>query len=221
MINLFNRQKYSDLVPGERIEKLVREYLQPDLVKLDFKPLKSELTFKRTKNDFVQEIHVTKSRMNYGKVNVNFWLIFSVRSHKYAKWHKRQYGYDPMNDFIISNYDSHFKSWKSKYRSTQYDLAKFDNIHLMKDIRSKMLRIGIPILDEVSDWERAADYMVAREQFGYISKIFDFYVIADKIKEAKNSLTLAETCFSKIENVPEERFDEIKIRKNIFKEDLR
>ena len=217
---MFGRKKfkYTDLPPGDRIRKLVEEYLQEFLENKGFKLLKSELTFKRKIGDFTQEIYFPKSRHNFGKTNVDFWIILSVNSRTYVKWHKKQYGFEPINDFVHSWYNKHIDEWKTEFREVHYDLAKFDNAKLMEDIKRNLENIGIPLLEKVSDWEKASDYMVQREEFAYIAKIFDFYIIANRIDKAIESLSLAENCYKKYENVPNERFEEIKLRKDYLQQ---
>ena len=57
-----------------------------------------------------------------------------------------------------------------------------DNIKLMNDLTKNILNIGIPLLNEASDWETAADYQVRNQKFGFISKIFDFYRLKNSTK---------------------------------------
>ena len=123
-----------------------------------------------------------------------------------------------MNDYIHSWYDKHINEWKTEFREVHYDLARFDNDKLMKDIKRNLENIGIPLLNEVTDWERASDYMISKDEFAYIAKIFDFYIIANKIDKATKSLILAEKCYANYENVPKERFEEIKLRKDYLQQ---
>ena len=218
---MFKRKKfkYSDLKPGDRIRKLVEEYVEPELSAIGFKLLKSELTFKRKIGNFTQEIYFAKNQRNFGNTVVSFWTILSVKSNFYVKWHEKTYGFKPMNEFIDSWYDNHIKTWNSEYwNGGQYDLTKFDNVKLMNDLTKNILNIGIPLLNEASDWETAADYQVRNQKFGFISKIFDFYVIADKKQKAIEALQFAEDFFKSLEDVPEERFEEIKVKKDYLQQ---
>lgn len=210
------RIKYADLKPGDRIRKLVEEYVEPELSKIGFKLLKSKLTFKRKVGEFTQEIYFAKNQRNFGDTVVSFWTILSVESNFYVKWHEDTYGFKPMNEFICSWYDSHIETWNSEFwNGEQYDLTEFDNDKLMVDLTKNILNIGIPLLNKVSDWESAADYQMSNQRFGFISKIFDFYVLADKKEKAIESLKMAEEYFKSVADVPKERFEEIKIKKSL------
>ena len=55
-----------------------------------------------------------------------------------------------------------------------------------------------------------------RERFGFISKIFDFYILAGKEEKAIESLKTAEDYFNSVEDVPSERFEEIKLKKTTY-----
>ena len=209
------KMKYAQLKPGERIRKLIEEFVQPELTQLGFKLLKSELTFKRKIGDFTQEIYFAKNQRNFGNTIVCFWSILSVKSNYYVKWHEKTYGFKPMNEFVASWYDNHIKNWNTDYwNDGQYDLTKFDNVKLMSDLTKNILTIGIPLLDKVSGWESAADNLMERQRFGFISKIFDFYILARKENKAIECLKIVEDYFKTVDDVPEERFEEIKQKKD-------
>lgn len=209
--------KYSELKPGERIRKLIEEFVQPKLTPLGFKLLKSELTFKRKVGDFTQEIYFAKNQRNFGNTIVCFWTILSVKSNYYVKWHEKTYGFKAMNEFVESWYDNHIKTWNTDYwNGGQYDLTEFDNVKLMNDLTKNILTIGIPLLDKVSEWESAADNLMERQRFGFISKIFDFYILAGKEEKAIESIKTAEDYFNSVADVPSERFEEIKLKKTTY-----
>jgi len=211
--------KYAELRPGERIRKLIEEFVEPELSLLGFKLLKSELTFKRKIGDFTQEIYFAKNQRNFGNTVVCFWTILSVKSNYYVKWHEKTYGFKPMNEFVESWYDNHIKTWSSDYwNGGQYDLTEFDNIKLMSDLTKNILTIGIPLLDKISDWESAADNLMERQRFGFISKIFDFYILAEKKEKAIESLKTAENYFNSVDDVPKERFEEIERKKDYLQQ---
>jgi hypothetical protein len=207
--------KYAELKPGDRIRKLIEEFVEPELKPLGFKLLKSELTFKRKIGDFTQEIYFAKNQRNFGKTIVCFWTILSVKSNFYVKWHEKTYGFKPMNEFVQSWYDNHIKNWSSDFwNGGQYDLTEFDNVKLMNDLTKNILTVGIPLLDKVSDWEGGADDLMERQRFGFVSKIFDFYILAGKKEKAIESLNEIEKYFSSIQDAPKERFEEIELKKD-------
>lgn len=222
---MFNRKKfkYTDLPPGDRIRKLLEEFVEPELTKLGFKLLKSELTFKRKIGEFTQEIHFSKNQWNFGNSVVSFWTILSVKSNFYVKWHKETYGFKPINEFVDSWYDNHIKTWNSEFwDGGQYDLTKFDNVKLMTDLTKNILNIGIPILNKISDWESAADYLFKKERWMHAAKIFDFYIISNQPKKAMETQNIIEKYFKELDinDVPKERFEEIKIRKDYLQQRL-
>jgi hypothetical protein len=209
------KMKYEDLKPGERIRKLIEEFVEPELTQLGFKLLKSELTFKRKIGNFTQEIYFAKNQRNFGNTIVSFWTILSVKSNYYLKWHEKTYGIKPMNEFIQSWYDNHIKTWNSDYWSAgKYDLTKFDNNKLMNDLKKNILTIGIPLLDKNSNWENAGDNLMENERFGFVSKIFDFYILAGKKEKAIESINTIEKYFKKANDYPQEIFEEIEMRKD-------
>lgn len=209
--------KYEDLKPGDRIRRLIEEFVAPEISKIGFKLLKSELTFKRKVGDFTQEIYFAKNRRNFGSIVVSFWTILSVKSNFYTKWHEKTYGFKPMNNFVGSSYDSHLNKWNADYwDGYQYDLTKFDTIELMNDLTKNILTVGIPYLNKISDWESAADYFFNEEIWMHAAKIFDFYIIANQPNKAVETQKIIESYFKELDpiDVPKKRFEEIKIRKD-------
>lgn len=216
---MFKRKRllYRDLKPGDRIRKLVEEYIEPEMSKHGFMLLKSDLTFKRKIDGFTQEIHIAKHQRNVGSTHVKFWVIISVKSTLYAKWHEKSYGVKPLNDIVNSWYDNQLTSWSIKYKKAgHYDLVKFDNVKLMMELTKNITEVGIPMVNDISDWEKAADYIMREKQYGDFSKAFDFYVLAGRANKAHESISFVEGHFESIKNVPIERFEEIKLRKNTF-----
>jgi hypothetical protein len=66
MLNFFrNNPKINffqpDLKPSDRIEKLLIEFILPEMLKFDFKYLKSEMCFKRNCGEFVNKISFQKN----------------------------------------------------------------------------------------------------------------------------------------------------------------
>ena len=53
-----------------------------------------------------------------------------------------------------------------------------------------------------------------KQHFGFISKIFDFCILAGKKEKAIESLKTAEDYFNSIGEVPKERFEEIERKKD-------
>jgi hypothetical protein len=216
-----NKMKYEELKPGDRIRKLIEEFVKPELTQLGFKLLKSELTFKRKIGNFTQEIYFAKNQRNFGNTIVSFWIILSVKSNYYVKWHEKTYGNKPMNEFVQSWYDNHIKTWNSDYwNGGKYDLTKFDNYELMYDLKKNILRIGVPLLDKVSNWENAGDNLMENERFGFVSKIFDFYILANKKEKATECLKKIEDYFKSANDFPKERFEEIERRKDYLQQSI-
>ncbi|KAB1154244.1 hypothetical protein F7018_14830 [Tenacibaculum aiptasiae] len=86
----------------------------------------------------------------------------------------------------------------------------------MTDLTKNILNIGIPILNKISDWESAADYLFKEQRWMDAAKIFDFYIISNQPKKAMKTQNIIEKYFNELDinNVPKERFEEIKIRKD-------
>ena len=209
-----NRLKYTNLPPAQRIRKLAAECMEPDLNALGFQLLKSDITFKRKKEGFSQEIHFSLNNRNSGSSMVDFWLILSVRSSFYAKWHLDTYHQEAMNDSINSWDSINHTELETRYSKLgHYDLTRHDNVKLMASIREMLMQGGIELLDRSSDWQGAADQLMEEKKYGAVAKIFDFHVLSGNIERAADSLQFIEDHYRKLDQIPEKRFEEIRIRR--------
>jgi hypothetical protein len=84
-------QLYSNLKPGERIDKLLVEYLSPFLEPIGFNYLKSKRAFFK-KNEFF-DFHISwiGRKFNEGNRIVKFDIFLSCHSPKYRNWETEFY----------------------------------------------------------------------------------------------------------------------------------
>ena len=95
MFNFFKKdrgkQLYPELKPGERIVKLIKEFLEPELSKEGFVFFKSKMQFTKLHDIFEYDIYFSRSKYNSGNQCVRFDVLLSVSSPKYASWEKEFY----------------------------------------------------------------------------------------------------------------------------------
>jgi hypothetical protein len=210
------RKLHAELPPGARIQTLFEEYIEPFLAKYDFKYVKSEFIFKRKLGDFSQEVWISKSKHNRGDEVCGFWINISVRVPKYPQWHNLKYGKPPRTDIVVNFYHHNIKEWKTKFGHYHYNLAKQDNVKVFEEIQDNLSKIAFPLLDEYSNYEKAADLLLQRRQFFSLSKIIDFYIIENKMEKARNAVIFIDSCFNNDKNTSPLLISELKDRKNIL-----
>lgn len=221
-MRLFRRRLYADLAPKERIQKLLEEYIVEELSGLGFKFNKSQFTFTRKVDHFQQEIYLPRGKWNRKGVNVYFRVMYGVTSSKYKKWHTSTYGIPALGNGVSGGDSTNNKEWESRYcKLGEYDLQKYDNPDLMQDLLSNIKNIAIPFLEERSDWGRAAKGLLTDGYTGLIAKIFDFYILDDKLEIAQKTLQEVKLKFEAMEDVPEERFKEIELRENYLQQRIK
>ncbi|MBL7724229.1 MAG: hypothetical protein JNK27_08760 [Chitinophagaceae bacterium] len=191
---------HSDLCPRERIKLILEEYIAHPLSLEGFKYYKSQSKFRRDIGPFRQEITISKDKWNRGNETCAFWLILFVYAKDYKKWHTLNYNKLPMNDIVFAEYHYHIATWTSKFGKGKYDLSVQNNLEVIEEIILNLKQIAIPLLDNYSDYERAADLLLLSESYGFISKIFDFYTIIGEPKKAKGSLQKAKSYLIKQTN---------------------
>ncbi|PCJ84822.1 MAG: hypothetical protein COA57_08480 [Flavobacteriales bacterium] len=190
---------YSGLKPKERIDKVIFDKVKPPLEELGFKYLKSEPSFKRSVNNFIQEISFSTSKWNETDEHVAFDLYIEVVSKEYDEWCKLNYpdqvngnrifGFRPQNlpekSWKLPNW-SHF--WDNRFYNGWYNLAEHDNKDLIESLLNDLHTIAIPLMDAASEWSSAAKLLRAYQDWTVLPLIMDCYLIEDKIEDAKELL---------------------------------
>jgi hypothetical protein len=185
LLNRKNNQLYADLKPGERIEKLLVEYLEPILETKGFNYLKSQKEFKK-KNDFF-DFHVSwcGSRLNTGNEIVKFNIFINVFSPKYRKLEFKFYELTNRSVNAIDGSSVYYiKGWDKKYYDSWYDLTNYDNHKLMDHIRTNIKNIAFTFFDNYTSFETAIKKL-NEDPITNFEKIIDFYIIQNKWEEAK------------------------------------
>ncbi len=181
---------FPDLKPGDRIYKVIKTYIFPDLEQMGFKMTKSPLTINRTIGDFEQQISFQKNKWNGGKVVVAFSPSFSVNLTTYEKWHIDRYGTMPLNTTIGFNRAEYIQKWGKKYfNDGWYDLAKIDNTQIVKTLKANILKSGLPYLNALSDLKGAIAYTMGQNSYYYKTPmLFDFALMLNEKRQAEEIL---------------------------------
>jgi len=180
------KQYYSNLSPSERIPKIIAEYIFPELEKIGFKMLKSGLSIKRDKNEFIQEIWFSKSKWNYGTVICEIEPHFTVTAKKYKRWHKSFYERDLLSDVVLSDSAKYVDGWDLKsLDGNMYDFAKFDNDELIDLLLRNIFAYGLKYLDSLSDIDSLTDYLIKEERYFKAPMMIDFQLMQHDYQKAK------------------------------------
>ncbi|QSW91473.1 DUF4304 domain-containing protein [Flavobacterium endoglycinae] len=173
--------------PKDLITISIEKTLLTSLAEIGFKFSKSNLTFKRKVDDFVQTIHFQLNRHNQENVSAEFWTSFGVSSKKYSKWHQTEFGESAINDSLGGAMDWNIKDWEfpiinGKKESHFQIINQKERETVLKTLKDNILNIGIPFLDNLSNWENAA-YKIVEEGW-FHSKACDFFLIAGNNEKA-------------------------------------
>lgn len=202
--------------PRELITTNIEMTLLEPLIQIGFAFSKSTLTFRRKTNGFVQTINFQLNRYNQEHVCAEFWTSFSVSSKLYLKWHKDEFGVEPIDNSLGGAMDWNIKDWefpiidnKRELHFQIIDENERDNV--LTVLKKNFLNVGIPYLDRLSDWENLANEIVESECFHY--KACDFFLIAGNRDKALWALEQGLYCWERKPKAsfPEDR-DKIKVR---------
>ncbi|WP_303920653.1 hypothetical protein [Draconibacterium sediminis] len=180
------KQYYSDLAPSERIQKIIKEFIFPELENLGFKLLKSGLSIKRDKDGFVQEIWFSKSKWNTGNEICEIEPHFSVTNKNYKKWYKNYYQKDLKTNIILADSAKYIDGWDlDSLDGYKYDFAKHDNQILIDLILKGIKDCGLKYLDTLCDVNSMTEYLMTNKRYFKAPMMIDFQLMNKDYKKAK------------------------------------
>mgnify|MGYP003574876961 CR=1 FL=1 len=173
--------------PKDLITTSIEKTLLEPLTQTGFTFSKSTLTFKRKVDEFVQTIHFQPNRHNQENVSAEFWIFFGVSSKKYLKWHLNEFGENAINDNLGGAMDWNIRDWEfpvinGKKESHFEIINEKERENVLQKLKNNVLNIGVPFLDNLSNWENAAYKLIEEKWFHY--KACDFFLIAGNKEKA-------------------------------------
>lgn len=173
--------------PKDLITLSIEKTLLEPLTQIGFTFSKSTLTFKRKVNEFIQTIHFQSNRYNQENVSVEFFPSFRVYSKKYSQWHKTEFGENLIANGIGGEMSWNIKDWKLPMNDGKIDfyfqiVNEKQRENVLTLLKNNILNIGIPFLNNLSNWENAAYKIVEADWFHY--KACDFFLIAGNNEKA-------------------------------------
>jgi hypothetical protein len=196
--------------PRELITTNIENTLLEPLTRIGFTFSKSSLSFKRKVNDFVQTINFQLNKHNEENVCTEFWASFGVSSKIYSKWHKNEFGEDPINESLGGAEDWNIKGWEfpiiDNKRELHFQIVdEKERGNVLTVLKNNFLNIGVPYLERLSNWENSAYEIVESEWFHF--KACDFFLIAGNRDKALWALEQGLDCW---ERKPKASFPEHK-----------
>lgn len=173
--------------PKDLIRNSIENTLLKPLTEIGFTFSKSSLTFKRKVNEFVQIISFQLNRNNEENVCAEFWTSFGVSSNLYSKWYKKEFEENPINNNLVSSMDWNITGWDFPVIDDKKELHfqiinEKERANVLNVLKNNILNIGIPYLDNLSNWENAANKLIQDKWFHY--KACDFFLIAGNNEKA-------------------------------------
>jgi Domain of unknown function (DUF4304) len=186
--------------PRELITTNIERTLLEPLTHIGFTFSKSTLTFKRKVNDFVQTINFQLNKYNEENVCAEFWTSFGVSSKIYSKWHKNEFGEDPINESLGGAVDWNIKGWEFPIIDNKRELHfqiidEKERENVLTVLKNNFLNIGVPYLERLSNWENSAYEIVESEWFHF--KACDFFLIAGNRDKALWALEQGLDCWKR------------------------
>lgn len=209
--------------PKDLIRTSIEDTLFEPLTQIGFTFSKSSLTFKKKIGEFIQIIDFQLNRDNQENVFAEFWTSFEVSSKLYSKWYIAEFGENPPNDTLDKAMDWNINSWEFPIIDGKKELhfqiiTEKERPNILNVLKNNILNIGIPYLDNLSNWENAANKLIQDKWFHY--KACDFFLIAGNKEKALWALQQGIDYWNKnpTASFPDDK-DKIQIRlKKFFKQ---
>jgi hypothetical protein len=180
-------QFYKELPPSERIEKVLLNYISPQLANHGYTYLKSKKQFKKVNDFFNYEISWFGRKFNYTDGIVEFNLVLSIRSPKFLIWEKDFYNLSEKPEYLLAAENiEYLELWNKKYLDMGwYDLEKYDNQKIVDTILANLFEAGFNYFENFTTIPKAIDYL-NKYPIANFEKIIDLYLFQDKVAEAKD-----------------------------------
>ena len=167
MFNIFRKKAkpnyyHSELKPSLRIEKLLIEFILPEIEQYGFKYLKSEMCFKRTFGEFVNEISFQKNKWNSGNEVCAFKPILSIYSIELPKYRKTLK--ESKRSGFLGGSVEYIDGWSTNYFDGYYNLAKDDNFKIIEILKENLITVAIPYFDSFETYEELVDHYIKTEK---------------------------------------------------------
>jgi len=182
---------YSDLKAGDRIYKIIDEFIYPDLKDKGFKLKKSPLSLIRTLGQIEHTIHFQKNIHNSGNYKAAFDVSFHISFKSYKTWHLEKYNKSIINEAVAwQKAGRDIPNWSNDFTSSLwYDLAQTDNVKIIDVLKNNIMNYGLKYLDSYSDFQTSINTIKENNHFYQTPLIYDFCLFLNDKKQAAEILT--------------------------------
>ncbi|MGS2727152.1 hypothetical protein ACU8DI_11135 [Psychroserpens sp. BH13MA-6] len=196
MFGIFKKKKkieflYPDLKPGDRIRKILSEFVLPELEPFGFKLLASELTFKRDIGDYQHIIYFQKTRMNSGNIVCKFMPHLSIESNGLKNYYKEN-GVKFSGKLIIHTRSAQYlECWNKELLDYGwYDLVNYNNFKVVESLKNNLLNCGIEFFKHSESETGIVDYIMSLNSYYPVAPtLFDLCKMYNKKNKAKEVLS--------------------------------
>jgi hypothetical protein len=119
-----------------------------------------------------------------------------------------------LNNCVTSFYHNHLGNWRTEFKLDRYNLSKQDNEKVFEEIKQNLKNLVLPLFDKYSDYEKSANALMQKKEYWNIAKIYDYYLISNKVDKAKQALLVGKEYFDRQLDPPKRLFEAFKLRLN-------
>ncbi|WP_417237131.1 hypothetical protein [Bizionia paragorgiae] len=195
MFGIFKKKKkidflYSDLKPGDRIRRILTEFILPELEPLGFRLHKSELTFKRDIGDYQHIIYFQKTRMNSGNFVCKFMPHLSIESNGLKKYYKKNGVKFSGNPMIHNRSAQYLECWNKELLDYGwYDLVNYDNNKVVESLKNNLLNCGMEFFKHSESEIGIVDYIMSlNSHYPIAPTLYDICKMYNNKNKAKEIL---------------------------------
>ena len=163
--------------PRDILLMRIQQDLCGPLGELGFKFTRSKLLFSRKSEIVTQKAWFQLDRWN-SENDCSFWTHWLAQSTAYLEWHEQHFKTRPDNPNLGYEVDWNIPGW-SPSSSDRACLHNDDNdAAIMQRLLDNCVRVGIPFLDSISSYEKAADRSVTEKD--WVAATDNFLLAGDR-----------------------------------------
>ncbi|NUY80526.1 hypothetical protein HUK80_06435 [Flavobacterium sp. MAH-1] len=166
MFGLFRNSKrefiFEKLSPSIRIEKILSEFVFPELVDLGFKFNKKDLTFSRTHYEFENSIIFQKSKWNNGSDICAIKPSIAIQSKALADFYRKNKTTNTKLIGLAGGNAEDIPNWNQEcFDDGYYDFTQYDNLQIVKNLNHNL---SGPVNDYFDQYKTYSDIVTHKIQ---------------------------------------------------------
>ena len=170
--------------PRDILLMRTQQYLCAPLAEFGFTFARSKLTFSRRVGIVTQKMWFQLDRWN-SEDECSFWTHWLAESTAYLEWHEQHFETRPDYPMLGCEEDHNIPGWSTRFGDRACLHNDDNDAVVMQRLLDDCVRVGIPFLDSISSYEKAAEQRVKEKDWVAAT---DYFLLAGERDRAGETL---------------------------------